>query len=168
MRMSVWGHPGGELEGFGYGVGGLEGGDDAFGAAEDADGFEGFGIGCRRIRRAASVVEHGVLGADGGVVEAGGDGVCLRDLAGVVLEDVGEGALEDAGQAAAGLLEAGGVFAESVATASGFYSDQLDIFVVEELVEGADGVGASADAGDDGVGEAAFLVEELARGPRSR
>ena len=53
-----------------------------------------------------------MLGADGGVVESGGDGVGARDLAGVVLEDVGVGSLEDAGEAASGLLEAGGVLAE--------------------------------------------------------
>jgi hypothetical protein len=49
-----------------------------------------------------------VLGADAGVVEAGGDAVDFCGLAVVVLEDVGEAAVEDAGLA---LCEGGGVLA---------------------------------------------------------
>src|SRR5271166_1160612 len=48
-----------------------------------------------------------------------------------------------------------------MAAASGFDADELDAGVVEEGVEDADGVGASADAGDDGGGKLGFGFQNL-------
>ena len=53
------------------------------------------------------------------------------------------------------------MLAEGVAAASGFDADELDAGVVEEGVEDADGVGASADAGDDGGGKFGFGFQNL-------
>ncbi len=46
--------------------------------------------------------------------------------------------------------------------AAGFDADQLHAFVFDERVEDADGVAAAADAGEDGIGQAAFGFENLA------
>jgi len=62
------------------GVGGFERGDDAFGAGEGARGVEGGGVRDGGIFSAALIGEPGVLGADGGIVEAGGNGVRGSDL----------------------------------------------------------------------------------------
>ena len=78
----------------------------------------------RGVLGAAGVVQPGVLGADGGVVEAGGDGVRQRDLAVVVLQHVAVGAVQHAGQPAG---EARGVLAECSAAAAGFDADQFDV-----------------------------------------
>src|SRR5580698_5392397 len=103
---------------------GLEGRNNALRARENLGGFEGFGVGGRGVAGAAGIVQHGVLRADGGVVEAGGDGVRLRDLAGVVLEDVAVGPLQDAGQST---REPRSMFSQSSPAAAGFDADELDV-----------------------------------------
>ena len=152
------GQRGSKAQGLGHGVGAFERGKNAFSARERDDCVEGGGIVLRDVLGAAGVVKRGVLGADGGVVEARRDGMGERDLAVLILQDVGEGSLQDAGRAA---LEAGCVLAESGSAAAGFDADEADLAVGDELVERADGVGSAADAGDDGGGQAAFLLEDL-------
>src|SRR5450756_2565144 len=78
-------HGGSEMIGFRYGVSAFECRDDAFGTGEGHSGLEGVGVGAGGVGGAAGVVEHGVFGADGGVVETGRDGVGEGDLAGVIL-----------------------------------------------------------------------------------
>ncbi len=56
---------------------------------------------------------------------------------------------------------AGGVFAGVDAVAGRFDADDLHGLVIEERVEQADGVGAATDAGDQRVGQAAFLLHDL-------
>src|SRR5579885_1998365 len=60
-------------------------------------------LGCERgfvrdggVFSATLVGEPGMLGADGGIVEAGGDGMGGGDLAVLGLQDVGVGALQNA------------------------------------------------------------------------
>jgi len=77
------------------GVGSFEGGDDAFDFGETAEGGEGFVVGGVVVVDAAGVAVVAVLGSDGGVVEAGGDGVGELDLAVGIGEEPGFGALED-------------------------------------------------------------------------
>ncbi len=119
----VFGHGGGAFDDFGDGVGGFEGGDDAFELGEAEEGVEGIGVGGVGVFRAVLVTEPGVFGADGGVVESSRDGVGELDLAVIVLEEVGAGALEDAERAA---LEAGGVLFGEDAFAAGFDTDHGD------------------------------------------
>ena len=57
------------------GVGRLEGGDDALGAAEQVKALEGLGVGDLAVDGAFTVFEVAVLGADAGVVQARGDAV---------------------------------------------------------------------------------------------
>jgi len=61
-------------------VRGFEGGNDALGAREETRGIESGLIRNGGVLGAALLGEPGVLGADGGIVEAGGDGMRLGDL----------------------------------------------------------------------------------------
>ncbi len=90
------------------GVGRLQGGDDALRLTQEGEALEGLLVGHGDVLGAAGLLVEGVLRADAGVVEAGGDGVRLPHLASVVLEEVGVGAVEDAGPA---VDEGGGVTA---------------------------------------------------------
>lgn len=69
---------------------GFDGGEDALGLGEGLEGFQGGGVADQGVVDAAGVVPVAVLGADAGVVQAGGDGVDVGGLAVLVLEDVGE------------------------------------------------------------------------------
>jgi hypothetical protein len=53
---------------------------------ELAEGVKRFLIGGGDVFGAALIVQPGVLGSDGGVVESGGDGVGEGDLSGGVLQ----------------------------------------------------------------------------------
>ena len=66
----------------------------------------------------------------------------------------------------AGLAErdGGGVAAGFDAVAAGLEAVDLDRGIVQEAVEDADRVGAAADAGADGVGQAAGLLQDLGAG----
>src|ERR1019366_7044737 len=75
----------------GYGVCGFHGGNDAFGAAENLRGGERVVVAAGAVFGAPAVVQPGVFGADGSVVEAGGNGVGGRDLTVFVLQDVTAG-----------------------------------------------------------------------------
>src|ERR1700722_136102 len=99
----------------------FKGGQNAFGARERDDGIESCRVILRNVLGATRVVKGCMLGADGGVIEPGGDGVCERDLAVLILQHVGEGSLQYARCAA---LETGCVFAERRSTASCFHADQ--------------------------------------------
>src|SRR5262249_19810818 len=136
-----------------------ESGDDAFSAGEETRGFEGGGIGDGSVFGAALIGEPGVFWANGGIVEASGDRVRGGDLAVSRLQDGGVGGPEKAGARSGEALmrgEPGGVFAEFVASAAGFYTDQLDRFILEKFVKQSDGVGAAANAGKEVRGKAIF------------
>ena len=89
-------------------VRGLERGNDAFHAREELERLQRLVVGGVGVFHAADVVQIGVLGADGGVVETCGNGVGQLDLAVGVGEQPGLGALQHAELAA---LEPCGVFA---------------------------------------------------------
>ena len=112
------------------------------------------------ILHAAAILEEGVFGADGGVVEAGGNGIDGKGFAFVVLQEVGVEAVQHAFLAVG---HAGGVVAHSGAAAEGFHAVDF-AGVGEEAGENAHGVGAAADAGGDDVGDVAGHVVELLAG----
>src|SRR2546427_2801936 len=66
---------------------GLQGGNDAFGAAQVVEGVQRLLVGDAHVLGPAQFLQPGVLGADAGVVEAGADAVRLGDLAVLVLQD---------------------------------------------------------------------------------
>ena len=124
-------------------------------------------IGDGGIFGAALIGEPGVFGADGGIVEAGGNGMSRGDLAVFVLQNVGVSALENAGARSRKTLmggEASGVFAEFNAAATRFDADHLYVGIAEEIVKEADGIRAAADAGEKMRGQALFGGEDLFAG----
>jgi hypothetical protein len=156
----LW-HGGGDFDDMRDGVGGFEGGDDAFDFGERAEGGKGFVVCGVVIVDAAGVAVVAVFWANCGVVEAGGDGVGELDLAVRVREEPGFGALEDSEFAA---LEARGMTASHDAVAAGFDAGHFDGFVIYEGMEKSNGVAAAADAGDEQVGEPFLALEDLAAG----
>ncbi len=122
------------------------------------EGLQGFVVGDRHILDALDVMQPGVFRADAGIVQAGGNGVGVGDLAILVLQQEGAIAVQHARRAAG---HAGGVLAAVEAVAGGLDADDLHAGIVEEGVEQADGVGAAADAGHQRVGQAAFLLQDL-------
>gem|GEM_PF-2562505 len=157
----ILGQRGRALEDFGQRVGGLQRRDDAFLAAAQVEGVQRLLVGDRGVLDTTDVMQPGVLGTDTGIVEAGGNRVGIDDLAILVLQQEGTVAVQHAGYAA---VEAGGMLAGLDAVAGRFDADDLHALVIEEGVEQAHGVGAAADAGDQRVGQAAFLGLQLVAG----
>ena len=132
--------------------------DDALHAAEIFERVDGFVIGDRHVPRASAVVQRGVLRSDAWVIKTGGNGVHWRDLPVFVLAKVAFHAVEDA---EASRCDGRGGLGRVGSATCGFASDELHRRVVDEMVEGSDGVASAADAGEHGVGQAAFLLLQL-------
>lgn len=147
-----------DLERAGQRVRGLDRRDDALGAAQQRERVHRLGVGDLAVLGAAAVAQPRVLGADAGVVEARGDRVGFEGLAVVVLQQVGPHAVDDAEGAAD---QRRGVPAAGDAVAARLEPVQPDGRVGDEGVEGADRVGAAADAGDDGVREGPGQLDAL-------
>ena len=137
---------------------GFERGDDAFGTAEELEGFQCFLVGNRGVFDALHILEPGVFGADAGIVEACADRMTLGNLAVVVLQQIGFVAVEHAGEAAE---EAGRVFVAVEAVTCRLHAEHLHVGIVEEGVEQAERVRAAADRRDQQIGQAADPVLHL-------
>ena len=118
-------------------MGGFEGGDDALGVSQFAEGGEGLVVGGVGIFGATDVLEVGVFGTDGGVVEAGAHGVGQFDLSVVVGEEPGFRSLENAEFSS---LESGGVFFGKDPFAPGFHTDHRNVFIADEGMEESHGI----------------------------
>ena len=133
--------------------------------ASSSNGVERLVVGRGQVRRAAGVVEEGVLGADAGIVEPGADRVRLEDLPVVVGQDVGARAVQDADAAPVSVAACCPV---SIPSPGRLDADERDAGVGEERVEHAHRVRAAADAGDHRVGQPPFEAHGSARAPRRR
>src|ERR671916_2451461 len=78
-------------------VRGFERRDDSLEPGTQGKSSERLLVGDARVLDQPLVLEVGVLGTDGGIVEAGGDRVRLSDLALFGLEDVAQGTVQHAG-----------------------------------------------------------------------
>src|SRR5262249_3371374 len=112
--------PGGFLQPLRDGVARLQRGEGPPVPRPRVVGLERLGIGHAHIADPAAVLPEAVLGADAGIVEAGGDRVHVLGLAVVVLEHIAEAAVEDARTT---LRQAGGVLAGTRAPAPGLGAD---------------------------------------------
>lgn len=139
----------------------LECGDDTLELTHEAETNEGLGVGGGDVFGALAVLPGAELGADTRVVQTGGDGVRFGDLAMLVLENVGLDAVQNT-LAAAG--ESGTVARSIDAIATSLNTEELDARIVGKGVEHADSVAATADAGDNGIGQLAPLLEHLRLG----
>src|SRR5665213_4611451 len=99
-----------------------------------------------------------MLGTDGSIIEAGGDGMGKGDLAVRILQHVREGSLQHARKPA---LKAGRVLAKRSAATAGVHADKADLAVGNEFVECADGVRSATYTGDDNRWQLAFLLQNL-------
>lgn len=134
----------------------LQRGDDPLGLAQQSKPLERLRVRGGYEPRAGVVFPGGEFRPDARIIEAGGDGVRLADLAVLILQDICADAVEDALGAAG---EGCGVAVGVQAVAAGFDAEEDDARVLGERVEHADGVAAAPHAGDDGVGE--FALERL-------
>ena len=110
-------------------------------------------------------MQPGVFRPDGGVIQSGADAVGGLNLAELVLQNVAARALQHAERAA---LKPRRVLLGLDAESARFHADHLHGRVVEERIEQSDGVRAAADAGDEQVGQALFLFQNLPRALRRR
>ena len=142
----------------GHGVGRFDGRYDTLGACQILKCVHGFVVRNCHILGAADIMQPRVLRADAGIIQTGGDGVNRRDLTVLILAEIGLHAVENAQTARID----GGCSLEGVdAAACGLTADQAHIFIIDEIVEAANGVGAAAHAGNDGVRQVAFLFQHL-------
>ena len=139
-------------------MGGFDGGNDTLGPCQILKSVHSFVVGDGYIFSPADVMQMGMFGADTGVVKTCGDGVNRRDLTVGVLTEVTLHTVEDA-HAAGG--NGGGGLKGVDAPSGGFAADETDILILNEMVERADSVGATAHAGDHRVGELAFFLQHL-------
>src|SRR5260221_13139199 len=129
-------------------MGGLQRRDDALKLAAKLKRRHSLVVGRREESHPAQVVEPGMFRADAGIVEAGGDRMGLLDLSVVVHQQVRAIAVEPARPAA---RNGGRMLAALKAKPGGLDAVDLDRAVVEERIEQPHGVGAAADAGDQGI-----------------
>lgn len=79
------------LHGMVHGVRGFQRGDKPFGARQQLESLQGLHVRDGGVLRSPAVLQPGVLGPHPGVVQAGRDGVGLRDLTVFVLREAEEG-----------------------------------------------------------------------------
>ena len=132
--------------------------DDALHTAEVFERVDGLVVGDGHVSRASAVVQRGMLGPDARVVKAGGNGVHRCDLPVLILTEVAFHAMEDAEPPCGDRC---GGFGRIGPATCGFAPDKLHRRVFDEVIERADGVAPAADAGEHGVGQAAFLLLQL-------
>src|SRR5271163_3180298 len=137
----------------------LECGDYSFGFGQHLQRIQRLGVGHRGVFGAAHVVQPRMLGAYAGIIEACGDRMGLANLAQFVLQQVGFVAVQDADTA---LRNRGGVMGSTDAEAGGLDANQFDFGILDKRIEQADSVRAAVDACDQHVGEASFMLENLA------
>src|SRR5207248_5866253 len=113
------------------------------------------------VGRAPAVAQPGVLGADAGVVEAGGDRVRVADLPGLVLKEI---ALATVQHAHLPRRERGGMRAGLEPAPRRLDADQLDAPVAAEGVKEPQGVAPAAHARDARVGQPPAGAQHLAAG----
>ena len=139
-------------------MGGLQRRNDALQPGAKLEGLQRFRVRRRHVFRAPCILEPGVLRPDSGVVEAGGDGMRVGNLAVLVLEQIGAVAMQNARRAAG---EGSRMLPALQPVARRFHPDNADIRVVEEGVEQANGVRPAADAGDHRVRQPALGLRDL-------
>src|SRR3990170_128073 len=142
-------------------MGGFESGDDPFGASQSTERIERLSVLNSNILGAADVLEMGMLGADGRIVESGRDRPGIADLSIGILKHQGFGAMQDS---MAALLKGRAVLMARQPFSGRLHANQCDVFVPDEVGEYADRIGAAADAGDNCVGKPALDLQYLRPG----
>ena len=142
----------------GHRVGRLDGRNDALHAAGVLKGVHRLVIGDGHILRPANVVEPGVLRPDARIVQPGGNRIYRGDLPILVLAEIALHPVEDA-QASGGNSRRR--LRRVHAAPRRLAADQPHRGVVNEVIEGPDGVGTAAHAGQHRVGQSALPLQHL-------
>ena len=95
---------------------------------------------------------------DTGIVKSCGNGVNGCDLTVFILAEIGLHPVEDADSAG---IDGCRRFKGVNASACRFAANQTNARIFDEMIEAADGVGASAHTGDNGIGQPAFFLKDL-------
>mmetsp|Transcript_13190 Transcript_13190/g.38309 ORF Transcript_13190/g.38309 Transcript_13190/m.38309 type:complete len:379 (-) Transcript_13190:449-1585(-) len=141
-------------------MGSFKGGDYPFHLAQSFEALKSVFVGAGHVGGPPRVLEEGMLRAYSGIVESRGDGARSRGLAFLGLKHIGLGSLKHAGGA-----EGKGSRVQRVESlASCLHAHKLNFFIIDEGMEGPNGVAATADACDDDVRERPKLVEALTAG----
>ena len=139
-------------------MGGFNRRDDALRLCQVFKGADRLLIRHGHIFRAPDVVQVSVLRPHAGIVQSGGNGIHGRDLAIFVLAEPGFHPVKNTHPAR---IHGGGRFKGIDSSSRRFRADQPHRRIVNEMIEAADGVGASAHAGDHRVGKPSLLFHEL-------
>ena len=150
----------GKLHGVGNGVGTFDGGDYALEASQLIESINGLLVVHNVILNSAKLMEEGVLRAGGGIVQTAGYGVNGSGLAVFILEHDGIKAMHNALGA---ILQAGCMVAKLGTAAKRLNAIDID-GVIEEAGEHTGGVGAAANAGNNGIGQLTGHGGELVAG----
>ena len=142
-------------------MGTLDGGNDPFGAREFKEGVDGLGIACGDVVDPLDIFQKAVLRADAGVVQATCHRVDGQRLALIVLKEIGLEAVQGTGLAKG---QGGGVLAIFKPHTGRLHTVNVNPFVLKESGEKAHGVGPTAHAGHDVLGEPAVFLFKLGTG----
>ena len=132
---------------------------DAFRFGKILESVYRFVIGHGNIFRTPDIVEVCVFGTDTGIVKSCGNGVNGCDLTVFILAEIGLHPVEEADSAG---IDGCRRFKGVNASACRFAANQTNARIFDEMIEAADGVGASAHTGDNGIGQPAFFFEGFA------
>src|ERR1017187_5198208 len=112
----------------------------------------------RDVFGAALIVQPGVLGPNGRIIQSRRNRVGSGNLSAYILQNKGVSALQHSRMSP---VEPRRVLAQRVAAASSFYADQFHVAVLDKIVESADGVGTPANTGDYGGRKLPFCLKDL-------
>ena len=130
-------------------------GNDALGFAEEFECIESFLVGNYCILCPTDFLVVGVFGTNSGIVQACGDGVHRQGFACLVLQGVAFEAMNLAffpfslSRCVVGCVQT---------LSSGFYPDELYLFIFKERCKESDGVAPTAYAGNEIVRQTAFAL----------
>ena len=150
----------GNADRVGEGVRTFNGRNDALMAGEQEERFNGVIVIHGDVVDAAHVMQHGVLGADGGIIQPAGVGI---DGGGVAIFIGEHDAVEAVHHALFAVSDGRGVITHAGAAAERLYPVDLHR-VCKEGHKHTDGIGAAADAGDYFIRQVAGLGNELLTG----
>src|ERR1017187_417591 len=107
---------------------------------------------------AALIVQPGVLGSDGRIIESRRNRVGRGNLSGYVLQNKGVSSLQHSRMSP---VESRRVLAQRAAAPSSFNANELHVAVLDEFVESSDGVGTPANTGDYRGRKLPFCLQDL-------
>src|SRR5438445_10175330 len=139
-------------------------GNDSFQLSAKAEAFERVRVAGENVFGPSAIMKKRVLGADRGIVQAGGNRMRVCDLSVRILQNVGHGSVQHANAPATGRragVKSGGVVSHRLASAAGFHSEQTHLLVCDERMKQADSIRPTSDAREQCVRQFSGLRKNL-------